>query len=185
MSGIYIFYRRTRIALILFTISAFSACIAEQEVPVLMHVPEEIQTFLLDFSYYTEKGFLFTPRSYSGKYNSIGVLEFKYNVEAEMVVKNLNEVSEEARKSGVKTITYYDWEVAEIDYQVILDHAYRKACAMGGNAMINFKLEVKHEEYENAPEYPGVIVPVVYVSGFVIQRYYPYHTEPLPVEPTE
>ncbi len=184
------FDRRIQLVSTLLITILLLGCVADripdqEGVPVLMHVPQEFRTFLLDFSSYTEKGFLFTPRSYSGKYNSIGILEFKYNVEADMVIKNLNEPTEEARNAGVKTVTYYCWDIKEIDYQAILDHAYRKASLMGGNAIVNFSLEVKYEELDNAPGYPEVVIPVVNVSGFVIQRFYPYHTEPLPEEPTE
>ncbi len=162
-----------------------SGCVMEQHMPVLMHVPEGFETLVLDFSSFTERGFLFTPRSYSGKYNSIGMVEFKYNVEARLVCKNLNAPSPEASSAGIQQLEYYDWDVDEIDYQVVLEHAYKEAQMMGGNAIVNFKMEVEYETLQNAPEYPDVVIPVVHVTGFVIERYYPYHTEPLPDAPTE
>ncbi len=161
------------------------SCALEEEMPVLYHVPSGFETYQLDFTPYTNKGFLFTPRSYSGKYNSVGLLEFDYNTEANLVEMTLNELTEEARNAGLTPITCLMWEVEDLDYQVVLDYAYRKALQMGGDAIVSFKLTADTKTLVNPIDYPSVEIPVVHVSGFVIKRHYPYHTEPLPDEPEE
>lgn len=159
--------------IVLFLITLLLGC-AEipkaSKVKPISKIPEYISLKGLDFTPFTEKGFLFTPEKYLGDYESMGLIEFTYRVEANMKQYQLNEVNEQMRSLGFEEIYEYIWEYNEVDLDAMLQKAYFIAKEMGGDAICNFRIISDDSSYLNAVGYPPVTVPGRKITGFVIKR---------------
>lgn len=115
---------------------------------------EIIYTTGFDFSKYTEQGFLITPESYLGEYQSIGLI----SVTLWPAVIEEKSVTKEGRPSGSS------WHIGELNVTKAIDEIYEQADNMGADAIINFS--INSIERNN-----GILkVPGAEISGFAIKR---------------
>jgi len=141
----------------LITIASISSC-----TKILLRTPQIDNFDKLDFSEYTKMGFLFTPLLYSGEYESIGLINYRFFPSATYIdtIFVIN---------GVKWPLKY-WKSDEYSHYDILDSIYSWSSKKGANAIVNLKLQVAQEtfglgEYKNPTMVFGIDV-----SGFAIKR---------------
>jgi len=102
----------------------------------------------IDLRSYTAAGFLFTPDPlYAGKYESLGLVSLT--------------VAPSGRQVPYKNSSQMHWEWAPIKLDEALREAQARVVEMGGNALVNFKIEPKTGLNER-PHYT--------ISGFAIKR---------------
>lgn len=147
--------------MILALIVLFAGCTT-----TLYNIQSKSDFFGIDFTKYSQKGFLITPEKYIGEYESIGMIEYKLIPGARYVV------------SG----TYYDnfgeevdthtWVVDQIKFSQAIDSIYVKAKSMGANAIMNFDFNIEYnEEFNNPMEYNNPIIISGYrITGFAIKK---------------
>lgn len=120
-------------------------------------VSKTITIYGYDFTKYTANGFLFTPESYNGKYDAIGLIELSIYPEV-----RLNE--------GEKKYSTWDeqdikWSIEKISASEVLDSLYKYSKRMGADAVVNLIIS------ETEPRTNGEIVfKGTKVSGFAIKR---------------
>lgn len=113
-----------------------------------------------DFREYTDEGFLITPESYTGEYQSIGMLtarmspEIKKEYEMGDNFEDYNEVNDSAGRK---------WIVEKPDTEQAIRTMYERAQAMGADAIINFNVYAEQMSV-------GVPASAVIVEGFAIKR---------------
>lgn len=128
-------------------------------------IPDDMNCTVLDFSKYRERGFLITPEPYGGKYESVGILNCTFRSGAqEHVWKEYREPGgwSPPGTGGTKS----RWTVEPLDVDGLLDLAYEEAVQRGGNAIMNFRVNLNVEDvHSGAPP-----LPKLEVSGFIIRR---------------
>jgi hypothetical protein len=114
-----------------------------------------------DFTEYTDQGFLITPESYQGEYQSIGVL----SVTVWPRVERRPVEDDTLAQPGVDSPAQ-EWFITEaVDPQEVVDSLYVEAQSMGADAIMNFRAEPVREDLENGPTRAGVRA-----RGFAIDR---------------
>jgi hypothetical protein len=130
----------------------------------MSHIPKESAFYGLDFTKYTDRGFLITPESYRGEYSSIGMVSYVLTPEATLITKKVFVSTE----TGQVTREEKEWKVGQVNITEAIDSLYTSAKRMGANAIINF--EFRQEERD----YPFLTNPVKItgwqLSGFAIRR---------------
>ncbi len=122
-----------------------------------------------DFREYTKKGFLFTPYSYNGKYEPVGLVIFSIKSGAEYK----SAISGKKSKENNPYITDYSteykiWFYDYVEMSQVVEFAYKKAIEMGANALCDFKINFEYESVSTGVE--TISLPVLKVSGFAIKR---------------
>lgn len=149
----------TLILLIFFS----TACAPTVKLPTRIERIESLN--VLDFREYTKKGFLFTPEGYTGKYESIGMIDFWVEEGAIWKIKEKKigryAGSDLVERSG-------SWEYEGTDLQSVLDVIFNQCNDMGANALINFKITRSIEE-KGRPERRAFIT-IYRVQGLAIIR---------------
>lgn len=119
----------------------------------------------VDLSVYADADFLFTPNEYKGDYAPLGMIYFI--VDPAVVKKSMP--SKYGYSGGSSTVT----ESETISYQEFADMVFKKATAMGGDAITNFQIEKREWVFGDANQYSPVRPRVYYkyyVQGFCIKR---------------
>ena len=119
---------------------------------------------IIDFSKYSDQGFLITPESYQGEYSSLGMINTVLRSPAILV--------DTLVKSSVVDNEYINkqvWIVERLDVQDALDLIYLQAVEMGGDAIMNFHITPNDKTHTDVK--PFVTVPGVEISGIVIKRH--------------
>jgi hypothetical protein len=114
-----------------------------------------------DFTEYTEQGFLITPESYQGEYQSIGVLSVTVWPRIEQRPVEDDTLAQPGPESPAR-----EWFVAEgVDPQEVVDSLHVEARSMGADAIMNFRTEPVEQDLDNGPARAGVRA-----RGFAIDR---------------
>jgi len=114
-----------------------------------------------DFTEYTEQGFLITPESYQGEYQSVGTLSVTVWPRIEQLPAEDDTVAQPGPESPAQ-----EWFVTEgVDPQEVVDSLHVEARSMGADAIMNFRTEPVREDLENGPTRTGVRA-----RGFAIDR---------------
>lgn len=117
--------------------------------PAVTHVAPVTIVSGIDFTRYTQRGFLFTPEVYEGPYDAVGLITITRYAEGHFS-------NETAR-----------WEFDPIPVRDVVDSAYARASAIGADALMRFHLEnVMAPATAKLPPTPGLEV-----SGFAIHRH--------------
>jgi len=118
--------------------------------------PEVVNYYGFDFTKYTAEGFLFTPLTYTGLYDSKGIVRVEVYPEVKIV------------KKQVKTSTSSYMEdmpiVSEVKVETLLDKAYQFARNLRSDAIIEVKIESVEILKGNVP------VHGLRLDGFAILR---------------
>ena len=132
--------------------------------PKLTYVPEKSEVSAIDFTPFTEKGFLFTPNKYLGDYESVGIIYFNYHPEAKLVEKVIQKSEDD-----IDNIKTEFWEVAQYDPNVLLYDVYTACVSMGADALTEFSFKGVQSHYGS-----GTIKPIsidgISIQGFAIKR---------------
>jgi len=131
-----------------------SACNAPRE---LTYIPGYELLKGLDFRPYAEKGFLFSPYMYDGKYTTLALIEYVIMPEARLNTYELSDGTVLGK-----------WSKDEIKTEEALDNIYNKCIEFGADAMVDFTLT------DNIEIYTGITVPTriigVKITGIAIKR---------------
>lgn len=116
-----------------------------------------------DFIKYTEQGFLFTPETYLGTYDSIGLIHVDFIPEVREA--QTPQGQRPPQRSGYDRITHGGkyYYVQQPNTEDIIDHLYELSVEMGANAVTNFN--VSSRSWEGVSD-----IRIVTVSGFAILR---------------
>ncbi|MBN2011949.1 hypothetical protein JW960_21650 [candidate division KSB1 bacterium] len=127
--------------------------------PNIMFIPKSQSEFVIDFAKYTEKGFMFSPYQYLGKYESIGMITITVMPEASL----LRHRDERFNGNVYKT----EWEFTPINLDASIEQFYKKAVDMGANGVCDLKIISESKSYILKTP---VTIPGVTISGFAIKR---------------
>ena len=130
------------------TVLFFSACN-----PITMDKFAVYYTY--DFTEYTQEGFLITPHSYSGKYESIALL----------TVEVFPSIRRKTTEDDPNNKLHSNYILGQITTKEVIDSLYLHAKRMGADAIINFTTN-RDVYYQNgASKVPGIGA-----SGYAIKR---------------
>jgi len=131
-------------------------CVAQ----TVTHIPQEENFRGLDFSRFTERGFLITPEKYPGDYESIGLITYTY----------IPEVRYGSFKQSVSSSAVLKrWIITKNkDINAGLDTLYSFCKIMGADALINFKSIPAIRNYSFV--YNPTTIEGFELSGFAIRR---------------
>jgi hypothetical protein len=132
--------------------------------------PTEI-VYGIDFSPFTQKGFLITPEKYAGSYESIGLINYEAFPGA-----NYKEVEKSIENyyGSKKPVIFKEnkWVVDSISLQDVLTKVYNICVEMGADALVNFDYEIIPTSYGSVPraiDNPLTIYGI-HISGYAIKR---------------
>ena len=139
----------------------FTGCVSSAPVNT---IPGYTTTTGLDFSEYSEEGFLITPEGYSGDYQSIGILQATLSPTAARLRGNPSDahVPEGSYIQG-------DWMINRASTEEVIEALQSRAEEMGADALIRFDLARIENTYTVGAN-ETVEVPQYQVSGFAIDR---------------
>ena len=117
--------------------------------------------YLLDFSEFSEKGFLITPETYSGNYESKGLVEYEF----------MNSATCETLRNEGTGMSYRNWVPGKFYYNNGLQEVYEQVLNLGGDALINFRIEYfevtgTSQDCQQNTYFPGGYA----IRGFAIKR---------------
>ncbi|MBA4411426.1 MAG: hypothetical protein C0397_18650 [Odoribacter sp.] len=145
-----------------FAFMILTSCTSLKELSTIF---ENKNFFAIDFSKYSESGFLITPEKYLGEYTSIGIVRYEvYPGAYYKIIGSKPNPNFGSNPSEPKTILVKEWVVNKISMQEALDGMYKKCLEMGANALVNFDVK-----YDVVP-YTGISNPV-YINGYVISGF--------------
>lgn len=110
-----------------------------------------------DFTPYSAKGFLFTPKSYDGEYSSIGLIEVDLYPEVIITESKSKDDTWQRPEDHIK--------VDQITASEILDSLYSVAIRMGADALTNLEITSLTYYPRNEQEKKSLRA-----SGFAIKR---------------
>lgn len=128
----------------------------------LTSIPQESHYYGVDFTKYTERGFLITPEKFLDEYESVGTVRYILIPSANYVTIN------RSVHSDGSVAERKQWVSRRVTLAQGLDSLYTMARSMGANAIINF------EAKEATRSYPSLVNPITLsgyeLSGFAIRR---------------
>ena len=136
---------------IIFLLFVLAGCANPGINPFLTYeAPKTLKIYKYDFRQYNSKGFLITPSTYYGDYESIGMLDIT--------------LFPPIVRSGANYQGAPQWKVEYLNTQEVIDSLYTKAVEYGADGIMNFT--VSFETQNN-----GILEIVgTRVSGYAIKR---------------
>jgi len=133
-------------------------------------IPGYAITSTIDFTKYTEGGFLITPFTYLGDYESICIVDVTIMPETKLVKYNTSNKPKEDSyfKSDNNLVLAKKWESEKLNLEKSIDYLYKRAVNMGANAIVDFKIETIRENHTHFV--PPIEVVGIRLSGFAIKR---------------
>ena len=131
--------------------------------PTRSFIPEVSKIYAIDFTPFTEKGFLFTPNEYTKDYESIGIINFTYFPEANLIKKNI--------KSDVEKddFIFEYWDIKNFDINILLYEVYTASIQMGADALTEFSIKSVASNHAMGSSHP-VKIDGIEIQGFAIKR---------------
>lgn len=146
--------------LLLFSLLIFTvACVSTKD------MNKQVYIYGLNLTVYTQKGFMFTPEKYTGKYESIGIL----TVEIYPKIKPREDYSMKDIPFGVRADNddqVPHWFYEPVTYKEVLDSLYNLSSSLGANAVINLNI---YPKFQYRQGFQDEVIGVK-VSGFAIKR---------------
>ena len=134
---------------------------------LLLSWPKVESIVVVDYTKYSDQGFLFTPYEFSGSYEAVGPIHFSFKPKVQMVAETVKTGRNRRPK------LHYRVEEEAIDTEVMLREIYLKTKAMGANAIVSFKWVLSYKKRylrEYPPEWPKHHGYELTASGFAIRR---------------
>ena len=132
--------------------------------PTPTFIPEVSEINAVDFTPFTEKGFLFTPNKYTQDYESIGIINFTYFPEANLIEKKIKRGEDLKDDMIVKF-----WDIEKFDINLLLYEVYTASIQMGADALTEFSIKSVSSNHALGSSYP-VSINGIQVYGFAIKR---------------
>jgi hypothetical protein len=155
--------------LIFFTVLS---CVTPKEFEELTFIPRKESFFGIDFTKYSEKGFLITPEKYLGDYESIGLITYEYLPAAEYklagIIENPN-FDRRDNSSGPEFIHLKKWDYEKVMIEQVMDSVFLISTRLGADALVNFRIEPKAEFHGTGYKNPTTVNGYS-ISGFAIKR---------------
>jgi hypothetical protein len=142
--------RNGRPGLHLVLVVAFAVSVAACGLPHATELAPAEFVAGVDFTPYTRLGFLFTPETFGGPYDAIGLIRVTRYAAGHYVVPE-------------GATAAHEWQFDPVPVQGVVDSVFAKAKAMGANAVIRFQIDVAPERSADGASVPGITV-----SGFAI-----------------
>lgn len=130
-------------------------------------IQEERNFYSIDYTKYTDQGFLMTPYKYNGEYESIASVEFEYFPEATRIgsLATLDDINTASRtKYIIRNNGQFRYKVAVVDLEEVMDGIYNFAKDKGADAIVDLKIN------RETKSVGGLIISGVSVRGFAINR---------------
>jgi len=128
----------------------------------LEYIPAYEQILGIDLRPFAEQNFLITPYTYSGKYTSIAVIDYKIMPEAK--IKNTKGYSAYTGESYDQSI----WIVDTVKTDKSLNKIFLICKEMGADALIDFKILESSDSYTNIQK--PIVVKGIRITGLAIRR---------------
>lgn len=135
-------------------------CCSNGCAPSSKYLQGSSKTYILDFTSYSNREFLFTPEKYQGKYNSIGLIEFEFICSATC----------EQNIESFGSSEYRYWVKENFKISDGLEHVYEEVIKLGGNALINFDIRHLDEIGSRFECQESYFAGGYVISGFAIKR---------------
>ena len=129
---------------------------------VLNYIPKEESIYGLNFTKYSEQGFLITPEKYLGDYESIGIFNYTFVPSASIFIEKKVMSSGILRERKI-------WLKENYSIYDGLDSLYNFSKSIGADAIINFQFNIVTRNYTYGYENP-VTLEGFELSGFAIKR---------------
>lgn len=135
-------------------------------IPGMEEMQHTVNITGIDFTKYTAKGFLFTPESYMGQYESVGQFSA---VLYPQIVKEKNRGLHPETVKGIENfkqvnVDGIEWLIERVTLDEVVDSIYSYALKLGANAVVSFKIDL-------VPRVNGALFYNCYeVSGFAIKK---------------
>ncbi len=146
------------VPIVLFVLLLTSGCASSN----ITSIPPAVEVSGFDLRPFSERGFLFTPTTYSGEFDAIGIVNVtiwpgaeKKEVRRKSITRNTS-----TRRKATETI----WVIDEIDSNDALERAFQEATALGADALINFAVQSRTRNVA------GTTLNGIEISGFAIKR---------------
>lgn len=120
-----------------------------------VEIDREMEIYGFDFTEYAEEGFLITPETYTGEYESIGIIQVTLWPKMKRSVEGRDEQG---------NLEYSEWRSEQLPLEAAVDSLYRRSSGMGADALINFDSERVTREVGRATRVG------VQARGFAINR---------------
>ena len=152
--------KRTLALLFLFTL--ITGCVS------LNQIYSSKLLYFIDFTPFTEKGFLITPEKYLGSYESIGLINYETKPGAKYGTIYKVNPTYIAGSGQAPYIPTYEWKQDTILIADALNEVYEICISMGADAIMNFNSEIIEDNYSMI-EHP-VVIRGYRITGFAIKR---------------
>lgn len=130
----------------------------------LYEIKPEYGFYGIDFSKYSKEGFLITPEKYTGKYESVGMVEYRLMPGAKyLAVGNYRDASGKIQAT-------YKWFIDKIEFSQAIDSIYVMAKSMGADAITNFDSEIEIKQISSLKYNNPVTITGYRITGYAIKR---------------
>ena len=127
------------------------------------YIPEKLEVNGIDFSTFSEKGFLITPEKYNGDYESVGLITLTFRPFTKRIIVTSGGTSNQ-EIAGLS-----HWEIERIDHDSLLNSIYEVCTKMGADAFTQMEMHVESVIFAQNTTQP-VEIPEITISGFAIKR---------------
>jgi hypothetical protein len=129
-------------------------------------IPKTMTIGMFNFKKYSDKGFLFTPHSYLGDYESIGLVSVMLSPSAK-----INKINTGNKNSDGSPIFKKVWNIDKINVDEALDSLYFLANKLNANAIVDLEIKEISQSYNDInSDVPQVTIFGYKVDGFAIKR---------------
>jgi len=126
-------------------------------------IPEKLEINGIDFSAFSEKGFLITPEKYNGDYESIGLITLTFRPFTKRVIVT----GGGTQNQEIAGLSH--WDIEKIDHDSLLSSIYGVCTEMGADAFTQLEMHVESAIFAQNTTQP-VEIPEITISGFAIKR---------------
>ncbi len=123
----------------------------------------------VDFSQYSEKGFLFTPNLYGGDYKSVGLITLTYRPAANLIEIDVGRNEEVITYSNSTTSLKKEWVFSPENRDMLLEAVYETCIEMGADAFTQMTLSTVKVQMPAGLQYPLALTETT-ISGYAIKR---------------
>ncbi len=148
---------------ILSIIALFMSCITELKI-----INPQSTLSKIDFRKYSTAGFLITPEKYMGEYQSIGMVDYVRKPGANYMTVATKPDERYGSSNTQIYISEKAWRVDPVYLDEVIDELYKQCVELGADALINFKVEITEDNYNNIAN--PVTINGYRISGFAIKR---------------
>lgn len=153
--------RSTDMRKILFALPAMVLVFCGCGSPMLFNsIDKSTEITVLDFTNFTGRGFLFTPLTYDGDYESVGLIAVTMFPDATV---------EQVPIPGSNTVHKKQWAIGALDIQAALEQAYQECVNLGADALTQLDVQSVTQSFVGVTD-PPLVLQGYQITGFAIRR---------------